>query len=284
MTATARPKLCIICGGSFPTTGDRDAHREREHPGYRTGWGGRKNREPKIIAPDGTETIVPPAEYQRMRRASLKAAGPAASFAGAPEPVPLTDAPPAGEAGSGAPSRPAAPFVVQPPLRLGQAFTDATARDLVGRELTAEVLADLIRQLSEVISEMDGAGPDGVFSPIQSRQLAMLLHDATVDLVVARFAGNVSRFKLGMAAAIIIIGKGRVHAAAIGRTIASRRVQLDDGSEGDEPELDPDDAVSVTPPPPPPPVPVDEPEPEPAPLPVPPVVAQDLGAGVAGRV
>ena len=147
-----------------------------------------------------------------------------------------------------------------------------------------QILADLIRQLSEVISEMDGAGPDGMFSPIQARQLAMLLHDATVDLVVARCAGNVSRFKLGMAAAIIVIGKGRVHAAAIGRTIASRRVQLDDGSEDDAPDMDPADAVSVTPPPPPPPAPVDEPDPEPAPLPVPPVIAQDLGAGVAGRV
>lgn len=145
-------------------------------------------------------------------------------------------------------------------------------RDTVTGALTLEMLGELVRTMSEAISELDGAGSAGVLSPIQARQVAMLIYDSTVDVIVSRFAGNVSRFKLGMAVALIVVAKGRVHAQAIGRTMRERRRVIPATySEPPAPlptvdELEPEA--------------VDEPAAPPAPV-VPPTIGNDLGRGIA---
>ncbi len=89
------------------------------------------------------------------------------------------------------------------------------------------MLAEIIRNLSVVVSEWDGAGEAGVFSRIEAGQLAQLLHEPTLDLVDRYFAGNANRFRLGIAAVIILLGKGRVHAKAIRLRAAERRAGVE---------------------------------------------------------
>ena len=88
-------------------------------------------------------------------------------------------------------------------------------RSSVAEAFTADMLADLLRQFSQVLSDADGAGPAGVFSLSESKLLASLLHDQAIDLILRRFDGDVSRFRAGAAILIIIAGKGRVHLVAI---------------------------------------------------------------------
>ena len=119
-----------------------------------------------------------------------------------------------------APSRPTvnAPTIHITPEARAQSVSDAV-RDA----LPLPLLADLIRTLSIAVSEADGAGEAGYLSPIQSTQVAVLLYDSTVDLVVTRFKGDVTRFKAGLAVVVILASKGGVHARAIRDRVRERQ-------------------------------------------------------------
>lgn len=103
------------------------------------------------------------------------------------------------------------------------AIAGRVSRERLRVELDQPLLAEIIRNLSVVLSDWDGAGEAGQFSRIEAGQLAMLLHEPTLDLVDRYFGGNVNRFRLGIAAVIILLGKGRVHAKAIRARAAERR-------------------------------------------------------------
>lgn len=115
-----------------------------------------------------------------------------------------------------------APEIRQPSIRITPEYRAAGTADAVRDALPLPLLADLIRNLSISISEADGAGERGWLSPIQSTQIAALLHDGTVDFVVRYFNGNVTRFKAALAVVVILASKGSVHARAIGVRINER--------------------------------------------------------------
>jgi hypothetical protein len=94
--------------------------------------------------------------------------------------------------------------------------------DAIRESLPLPLVADFVRFCSQAISAADGAGDAGWLSPIQATQIAALIYDSTVDLVVTRFNGNVTRFKAVLAIVIIAMSKGPVHAAAIRARIAER--------------------------------------------------------------
>ena len=222
--------MCYVCGSTYPTVELRTAHAAEAHPGYRTGWRG---RDPLVTAPDGTETIVDRATQARWRRAAAREAstGPrvavepvkrgrrlssiaAGSATGPAEPAePLDDEP----------ETTARPRVVQPSIRLSPELRASSARDAVAESLTVETLATIVVDLSRVVSSIDGAGEAGHLSRIQGTQIAALLHESTVDFVIARFRGDVGRFKMAIAAIIILASKGPVHAAAIRARLSERR-------------------------------------------------------------
>ena len=104
------------------------------------------------------------------------------------------------------------------------------SREQLRLELDAKLLAEIIRNLSAVVSDWDGAGEAGTFSKIEAGQLALLMHEPTIDAVDRWFGGNVNRFRLGIAAVIILLGKGRIHARAIA---ARRRERIEAGSVDD---------------------------------------------------
>ena len=62
---------------------------------------------------------------------------------------------------------------------------------------------------------MDGAGDAGVFTPMESKQIAILIYDPIIEAITRYFGGDVNRFKRGIAVLIIMLGKGRVHFTAI---------------------------------------------------------------------
>lgn len=123
------------------------------------------------------------------------------------------------------PNRPSRPTVNAPTIRISPEHTAAGVREAIRDAMPLAMLADLVRTLSIAISEADGAGPAGYLSEIQSTQVASLLYDATVDLVVDRFHGDVTRFKAGMAVVIIVVAKGKVHATAVRDRIRERQAR-----------------------------------------------------------
>lgn len=216
------PSLCPICLVEFPTPKDRGAHLTAEH-GATIAWSGRTAT---VTDRDGKVTTLDMRDFRTLReRARSSGAGgstpPPTGSAGQGEPPSGTDAPPAaGDASgsTGSTEPPAAPpgprvgrQVMRPP---SDPIARGVSRGSVEEAFTVAMLADMIRQGSRVLSDWDGAGERGTFSAIESTQLATLLYDQTVDVIVRRFGGNVGRFKAGIAVIIIVAGKGRVHAAA----------------------------------------------------------------------
>jgi hypothetical protein len=99
-------------------------------------------------------------------------------------------------------------------------------REAIRDALPMSTLADLLHAVSVAVSEADGAGEAGYLSPIQCTQVAFLLYDSTIDLVVSRFDGNVGRFKAAMAVTLILVSKGTIHARAIGAKVSARRLSV----------------------------------------------------------
>lgn len=255
--ATSSP-LCLICGQVFSGTVERTRHQAAEHPGQRVAWHAKL---PYIVGADGTETKIRPSAVKRMRLAARAAAGlespgrarPAKperkgpAQGATPKPAGPDQEPPAPSVQVPLPDSPEAPpyFVQEQPPHfsfgapVGPAPTGPTGEPLAptgpGRaqlrlELNQGLLAEMIRNLSIVASDWDGAGPAGHFSHTEAAQLAMLLHEPTLDLVDRYFAGNVNRFRLGMAAVVIFLGKGRIHF----RAIQARRLQAVEGGQEDQ--------------------------------------------------
>ena len=120
--------------------------------------------------------------------------------------------------------RPTRPQVSQPVIRISPEMRTEGVRDAIRDALPMSTLADLLHAVSVAVSEADGAGEAGYLSPIQCTQVAFLLYDSTIDLVVSRFDGNVGRFKAAMAVTLILVSKGTIHARAIGSKVQARRV------------------------------------------------------------
>ena len=172
-----------------------------DHAGTTLTWAGRVAT---ITAPDGATRTLTMRDFRTLRGS---AGGPAPVTEGE-HPTPEPDA--------GPPAEPRTPKVGHPSERpasdpVNRSISTQSVRDA----LSEQMLAKLIRDLSRAISEWDGAGERGVFSAIESAEIAGLLYDQTIDLVVRRFAGDVNRFKAAIAMLIILAGKGRIHAAAI---------------------------------------------------------------------
>lgn len=234
MAAKPSSRLCYVCGRTFPDLAARLAHLAADHPGYRIAW---KGRDPLVVDPEGGERLVTKAEAARMRRAgkatatpkpptvrTRKAARTIESLAPAAT-IPDDDAP----APDDGPMTPAGrrPFVSQPTVRITPEYRRENMRDTVAEAFTLDMLATILRDLSIVVSEADGAGEEGHLSKIQAVQLANLLYDVTVDVIVSRFAGNVGRFKMALAAVLILASKGRIHARAIGAKMTRARAERD---------------------------------------------------------
>jgi hypothetical protein len=235
-----RLSVCYVCGIGLPSRDARRAHYAAEHPKHRVTWRGRN---PLVIDPDGTEREIDKTTEARMRRVAIRAA----LAKGSRRIEDLTGAAAAAtSSGSGIGSTstgreaadPAAPpppgprsgvTVRQAPIRPTGAATAAPTREAVREALEVGLLADIIRDFSIALSEADGAGEAGHLSHIQARQVATLAYDATVDFIVDRFGGNVTRFKLALACLIILAAKGRVHIRAIA---AKARRSTDDLEPG----------------------------------------------------
>jgi hypothetical protein len=155
----------------------------------------------------------------RPRVRERKAAGPRRieDVTGAPVPA---EAAPAADGAEEAPDpaprpAPSRPVINAPSITISPESRALSVSEAVRDALPLPLLADLIRTLSVAVSEADGAGEAGYLSTIQSTQVAVLLYDSTVDLVVTRFKGDVSRFKAGLAVVVILASKGSVHGRAI---------------------------------------------------------------------
>lgn len=201
--------LCPVCLARFPSPKVRTAHLHDEHDGTTLTWAGRLAT---ITAPDGTTRTLSMRDFRTLRAGGSGEASPPAT------PGTVADASPDSQsAESGDPSpEPRTPRVGKPAERpKADPINRAISRQSVEDALTRATLAELIRSLSRAISEWDGAGERGVFSATEAATIADLLYDQTIDVVVRRFAGDVSRFKAVLAVCIIAAGKGRIHAAAI---------------------------------------------------------------------
>jgi hypothetical protein len=195
-----------------------------DHAGYRIEWVG---RDPVVVDPEGSKRPIGKAEQARMRRARIRAEAIVTapkvgrvrrtieSITGeAPEPIPTAEPTPGGR-----------PSVVQPSIRVTPEYRRESMRETVAEAFTLDMLATILRDLSIGISEADGAGEEGYLSRIQAVQLANLLYDVTVDVIVRRFEGNVGRFKMALAAILILVTKGRVHARAIAGKVERRNAE-----------------------------------------------------------
>lgn len=241
--------ICPVCRAVMPL-GKRAAHLSADHPGYRLarhGW------MLDVIDPEGAITSYSSQELGAMRREAQAAA--AAAGRGpepSPGPAPAPEAPPTID-------ETRRPFAWQataaPPIVTRQAIADA---------LTERMLADMIRQVSMTLSEWDGAGEAGHLSAIESAQLAALFYDSTLGLIERYFRGSVDRFRLAVGLAILLLGKGRIHLAAIARRRRAASIEAETAAYVDElaaaaaPDYDPLATWA--------PAPV-SPEPEPAPAP-----------------
>ena len=234
-------RLCLICGQVLGSDAERRDHLSAEHPGQKVAW---RNKLPYVVGPDGTETRIGPAALKRMRGNARRVTGGRAAARGRtvvhrPAPTPSPAAPVMVE--QPLPDDPEAPayFVQAQPFHItaaagivppaGESPTapapDPAAIAAVSREsiklaLGVPTLAGMIRNLSIVVSDWDGAGERGYLSQIESSQIAMLVQDPAIAAVQRYFGGDVGRFKLALAAGILLLGKGRIHAQAI---IAKRR-------------------------------------------------------------
>jgi len=271
MATTSR--LCLICGQVFGSDAERTAHIAAEHPGERIAW---HDKRPWHVTADGIETRIGAAALKRMRATARKVTGPvvhrsrlgvttrpaavdptpAASPAPAMVETPTDDpdappyfaqdVPPMFAAGGSSvgpvPTIDGSPAIIPP-------VTPAPiTREAIKLALDQPMLAEMIRNLSVVISDWDGAGEAGQFSRIEAGQLAMLLHDPTIDAVQRFFGGNVNRFRLALAAGIILLGKGRIHARAIqSRRLASVAADTPDDTSAAWTATVPDAPVAVAP-------------------------------------
>lgn len=227
-------KICYLCTQEFASAELRKAHYATAHPGYKVGWV--KSPEAKgfgvltVTAPDGTTRAIPSTEMLRIKRqneakrSGIPLRGPGRppvrveSFGPPAEPA-APSAPNPGESDAPAGSASGPTRINQPPIRPTVSAVQGNVRESIRDSLDLTMLADLIRDFSVTLSEADGAGEAGKFSASQSMMLAKLMYDSTVDLIVDRFGGNVGRFKMGLAALVILLTKGSVHARAIGAKV-----------------------------------------------------------------
>lgn len=197
---TERTYTCSGCGLSFPNFGALGSHRKAS---------------PECRAP---KADVPKVKAGPRRGVRIE------SMAGPSDPSP--DGPALGstqpESDHSDRLGRSGPSVAPSVIRITPEARAESTREAVAQALTAEVLADLIVSLSRALSEIDGAGEAGTLSRVQAAQIAVLLHDATVDLVIDRFKGDVTRFKAAMAILLIVLAKGAVHARAIRDRITER--------------------------------------------------------------
>jgi hypothetical protein len=200
---------CSVCGAELPTFGAMGnharTHTAAERAAGRPPASGAVSRATRRI-----EDVLGGAQPD----------GPTPDDGDSPSPDADTDA--AQPSSSSGRLRPSRAQVSAASVRISPELRAEGVRDSIRDAMPLELLADIIRSLSVAISEADGAGEAGYLSPIQSTQIATLLYDSTVDLVVDRFAGDVGRFKAGMAVLLIVVSKGRVHAVAIRARIADR--------------------------------------------------------------
>jgi hypothetical protein len=214
-------KICHYCWTEVPAA-DYERHQSADHPGMSKRWGlDGKSRILTIIDPAGKETVLSANEvtsqYRRLR--SYRKGG-------APVPARVPRAVPPAEPGDAVDSPEPAPLMRDnaPIHRIRQMAPPAAVvtRGAVEAAFTREFLAGLLVTASRILSDADGAGPDGVFSQIEAAQIASLLYDPSVSFIIDRFGGNVDKFKMYAAGAIILGGRGRVHARAILLTARTR--------------------------------------------------------------
>lgn len=207
---STRGYTCKVCQQVMPSFGALGRHTQTHTPDERAARAG------------FTGTPTPRVAKHRIEDAF--GAGPASPDPGTPspepDPSPVSGDGPAGPAPSPRASR---ATVAAPSIRISPEQRSASVADAVRDALPIATVADLLIGLSRAISDLDGAGEAGVLSPIQATQVASLLYDSTVDLVISRFGGDVTRFKAGLAITIILISKGKIHAQAVGARIAERR-------------------------------------------------------------
>ena len=204
MLGPVTDSLCPVCLAHFPTPKARTEHMHADHDGTTMTWRGRVAT---ITASDGSTRELSMRDFRTLR------AGGSAGDSMTPPPAEQQEAPvPPTES----PAEPRTPRVGRPAERpKADPVNRAISRQNVEDAMTRATLAELFRSLSRAISEWDGAGERGVFSATEAATIADLLYDQTIDVVVRRFAGDVSRFKAVLAVCIIAAGKGRIHAAAI---------------------------------------------------------------------
>ena len=232
-------RLCLICGTVLGSDAERREHIDHDHAGTRVEW---RDKRPWVVTGDQA-TPIGPSALKRMRGNARKVTGGKSAVRGrtvlrrpdAPRPEPVPE-PTAVMVETPLPDDPdAPPYFAQvqlPHFAIGGAPVGPTPTDgsapspepIVSREtirlaLDQPTLAAMIRNLSIVISDWDGAGVQGNLSAIEAGQLAMLLHEPAITAVQRYFGGNVDRFRLALAAGILLLGKGRVHI----RAIAARR-------------------------------------------------------------
>ena len=209
--------VCPFCWTDVP---DLPAHTADAHPGYSRRWG--DNYRLFVTAPGEAEREVPRSEinagYRKLHRwrsdtaKSKPAARPAVPLPAASEAGPTIDGPAPAVADN---ARPMRIFQMRPPA-------DVVTRGAVEAAFTREFLAETLRYGSRVVSDWDGAGEAGVFSAAESVQIASLLYDPTIGLIIDQFGGRVDHFKMFLAGVIILAGKGRVHLAAINARTRAR--------------------------------------------------------------
>lgn len=217
----ARPVVCPICSAVMPA-GQRPAHIAAEHPGHRVardGWS------LVVTDPEGSERRFGPRELAELRAAAVAKSKPRP--APEPEPEPEPEAEPTIDEGR-------RPFAWQTPTT-----PPLITRTIISEALTERALATMIQQLSATLSDWDGAGAAGTLSAIESVQLASLFYDSTLGIIERYFRGSVDRFKLTIGLAILMLGKGRIHLAAIaakrrGGLTSSEAVNAAAELQGDE--------------------------------------------------
>ena len=218
-------KICHYCWTEFPTA-DLETHQAAAHPGMTRRWRMEgKTRALTIIDADGNETELSgndvSSQYRRIR---------AYRKTGAPSPARAPSVAPDDDAGGAVDSPASSIRDNDPTSRLGSVHrirqmsppTSLVSRGVVEAAFTREFLASNIQECSRILSEWDGACIQGTFSATEAAQIATLLYDPTVSVIIDRFGGKVDRFKMMLAAAIILGGRGRYHVRAIGAKAKER--------------------------------------------------------------
>ncbi len=223
-------RVCYVCGAGFPDLPGRNAHMAAEHAGYRIEW---VERDPVVVDPEGSRRPIGKAEQQRLRRGAKSAQAPKAPARSSTRPKrarSIESIAAGGPSDGNVPASddgPAAigprPSVIQPTVRITPEQRMSSVREDLAETFTVDMLATIVLDLSKMVSEFDGAGEDGYLSRIQSVQVASLLYDSTLDMIVSRFRGDVGKFKMALAVVVMIAAKGRVHAKAIAAKVTPRR-------------------------------------------------------------